>query len=83
MSETEVTLLTGKYTISTSVTKSITISKDATVEISIPENVTPTNTAGKHTITNNGTLTITGSGTVDNVSHDVVHLLTSQERRLR
>lgn len=70
MSETEVTLLTGKYTISTSVTKSITISKDATVEISIPENVTPTNTAGKHTITNNGTLTITGSGTVDNVSHE-------------
>lgn len=70
MSETEVTLLTGKYTISTSVTKSITISKDATVEISIPENVTLTNTAGKRTITNNGTLTITGSGTVDNVSHE-------------
>lgn len=70
MSETEVTLLTGKYTISTSVTKSITISKDATVEISIPENVTLTNTAGKHTITNNGTLTITGSGTVDNVRHE-------------
>ena len=69
MNGTEVTLSTGKYTISASVTKSINISKDATVEINIHEGATLTNTAGKHTITNNGTLTITGSGTVDNVSH--------------
>ena len=70
MNGTEVTLSTGKYTISASVTKSINISKDATVEINIHEGATLTNTAGKHTITNNGTLTITGSGTVDNVSHE-------------
>ena len=30
---------------------------------------TLTNKAGEHTIVNNGTLTITGTGTVDNVSH--------------
>ena len=70
MNETEVTLSTGKYTISKSVAKSITVSKGATVEISIPnKDVTLTNTEGKHTITNDGTLTITGSGTIDNVSH--------------
>lgn len=56
----------------------VELKNDITGSITVPENVTVTlnlgshkltNTDGQHTITNNGTLTITGGGTVDNVSH--------------
>ena len=50
------------------ITASITIAagKDVTLNLN---GHTLTNTDGQHTITNKGTLTITGTGTVDNVSH--------------
>ena len=56
----------------------IALGNDITASIEIPAGVTValdlngktlTNEAGKHTITNNGTLTVKGGGTVDNVSH--------------
>ena len=56
----------------------ITLGADIEASIEIPAGVTVTldlngktltNEAGKHTITNEGTLTIKGDGTVDNVSH--------------
>lgn len=55
-----------------------TLENDITASVTVPEGVavildlngfTLTNVDGQHTITNNGTLTITGAGTVDNVSH--------------
>lgn len=49
-------------------TESITIEKGKTVTLDLGGHKL-TNKAGQHTITNNGTLTIQGSGTVDNVSH--------------
>ncbi len=49
-------------------TESITVSKGQNVTLDL-NGKTITNTAGQHTITNNGTLTIVGNGTVDNVSH--------------
>ena len=51
-----------------SATQSTTIPADATVALDL-NGKTLTNEDGKHTIINNGTLTITGEGTVDNVSH--------------
>lgn len=50
------------------VTESVTVAKDDTITLDLNGN-TITNAAGQHTITNNGTLTIVGTGTVDNVSH--------------
>lgn len=56
----------------------ITLGADIEASIEIPAGVTVTldlngktltNEAGKDTITNNGTLTVKGSGNVDNVSH--------------
>ena len=56
----------------------ITLGADIEASIEIPKGVTVTldlngktlkNEANKHTITNEGTLTIKGDGTVDNVSH--------------
>lgn len=52
-------------------TESIVIPNDLTVTLNVANGVTLTNEAGKHTITNNGALTITGGGTIDNVSHAV------------
>ena len=49
-------------------TESITIASDKTITIDLNGH-TLTNTDGQHTITNNGTLTIIGTGTVDNVTH--------------
>ena len=51
-----------------SVTESITIAKGQTIKLDLG-GYTLTNTAKQHTITNNGTLTIQGSGKVDNVDH--------------
>ena len=50
------------------ITASITIASGKTITLDLNGHKL-TNKAGKHTITNNGTLTITGTGTVDNVSH--------------
>ena len=56
----------------------VTLVADTTESVEIPAGVevtldlgefTLTNEAGKHTITNRGTLTISGNGTVDNISH--------------
>ena len=59
----------GTYSISSDTKTSIVVNEGVTATIDIDSGVKLANTAGKHTITNNGTLTITGSGTVDNVSH--------------
>ncbi|WP_417065098.1 hypothetical protein [Gemmiger sp.] len=50
------------------VTESVTIPADKSIQLNLNDHKI-TNTAGMHTITNNGTLTIAGNGTVDNVSH--------------
>ena len=50
------------------VTESVTIAQDKVITLDLG-NYTITNVADKHTITNEGTLTITGNGTIDNVSH--------------
>ncbi|MDY3004803.1 MAG: hypothetical protein SOR92_10075 [Christensenella hongkongensis] len=49
-------------------TESITVPEGTTVTLDLAT-FTLTNEANQHTITNKGTLTISGSGTVDNVSH--------------
>lgn len=54
-------------------TESVTIAKDQVVAIDLGT-FTLTNADGKHTIANNGTLTIKGAGTVDNVSHQMAAL---------
>ena len=50
------------------VTESVTIPAGKSIQLNLNDHKI-TNTAGNHTITNNGTLTIAGNGTVDNVSH--------------
>lgn len=50
------------------VTESVTIPEGTTVILDLKDK-TLTNEANKHTITNKGTLTIKGNGTVDNISH--------------
>ena len=50
------------------ITASITIASGKTITLDLNGHKL-TNTDGQHTIVNNGTLTITGTGTVDNVSH--------------
>lgn len=50
------------------VTYSVTVPAGRTVMLDLNDH-TLTNDPDKHTITNNGTLTITGQGAVDNVSH--------------
>lgn len=58
----------GTATLENDITASVTVPEGVTVILDL-NGFTLTNEAGKHTITNNGTLTITGAGTVDNVSH--------------
>lgn len=55
-------------TLNKAYTESITIPEDKTITLDL-NGWTLTNAEGKHTITNKGTLTIMGTGTVDNVSH--------------
>lgn len=50
------------------ITGSITIDKGKTVTLDLG-GYTLTNTDSQHTVTNNGILTVIGTGTVDNVSH--------------
>ena len=58
----------GTVTLLDNVAESITIPAGTTVTLNLG-GFTLTNTAGSHTITNDGTLTLTGTGTVDNISH--------------
>ena len=55
-------------TLLSDVTESVTILEGTTVTLDLGS-YTLTNVEGQNTITNNGNLTIKGSGTVDNVSH--------------
>lgn len=59
------------------VTESVTVTGDKEITLNIPEGMTLTNEAGKHTITvaEGGSLIITGAGTVDNVSDKKAALL--------
>ena len=62
---------TGSYELTGDVTLTagaLTVKSGAIVTLDLGT-FTLTNKAGEHTIVNNGTLTITGTGTVDNVSH--------------
>lgn len=54
--------------LTSNVTESVTIPAGKSIQLNLNDHKI-TNTADKHTITNNGTLTIAGNGTVDNVSH--------------
>ncbi|MEE1431778.1 MAG: hypothetical protein U0K74_06725 [Clostridia bacterium] len=58
----------GEIVLDTDITASITIPADKNITLDL-NGKTLTNEANKHTITNEGTLTIKGDGTVDNVSH--------------
>lgn len=58
-----------KITVSGKVTESLVIPEGRTVTIELEDGATLTNEDGKHTIENHGTLTVTGSGTIDNVTH--------------
>lgn len=58
----------GEIVLDDNITASITIPTGVTVTLDL-NGQTLTNDDGNHTITNEGTLTIKGDGTVDNVSH--------------
>ena len=58
----------GEIVLDDDITASITIPKGKNITLDL-NGKTLTNKAGNHTITNEGTLTIKGDGTVDNVSH--------------
>ena len=58
----------GEIVLDADITASITIPADKNITLDL-NGKTLTNEANKHTITNEGTLTIKGDGTVDNVSH--------------
>lgn len=63
-----ITDATDQVVLTSNVTESVTIPAGKCIQLNLNDHKI-TNTADKHTITNNGTLTITGNGTVDNVSH--------------
>ncbi len=62
----------GTVTLLQNTQENIEIPAGADITLNLPEGVTLTNDPTKeaaHTITNRGSLTVTGSGTVDNVTH--------------
>ncbi len=72
VTETTTELDSGAYIVNGEVTLTVgalTVKPGATVTLELAAGSKLTNKAGSHTIINNGTLTITGTGTVDNVSH--------------
>ena len=72
VTETTTELDSGAYIVNGEVTLTggaLTVKPRATVTLELAAGSKLTNKAGSHTIINNGTLTITGTGTVDNVSH--------------
>ena len=72
VTETTTELDSGAYIVNGEVTLTVgalTVKPGATVTLELAAGSKLTNKAGSHTIINKGTLTITGTGTVDNVSH--------------
>ena len=72
VTETTTELDSGAYIVNDEVTLTVgalTVKPGATVTLELAAGSKLTNKTGSHTIINNGTLTITGTGTVDNVSH--------------
>ena len=72
VTETTTELDSGAYIVNGEVTLTVgalTVKPGATVTLELAAGSKLTNKAVSHTIINNGTLTITGTGTVDNVSH--------------
>ena len=72
VTETTTVLDSGTYIVNGEVTLTggaLTVNPGAMVTLELAAGSKLTNKAGSHTIINNGTLTITGTGTVDNVSH--------------
>ena len=72
VTETTTELDSGAYIVNGEVTLTggaLTVKPGATVTLELAAGSKLTNKDGSHTIINNGTLTITGTGTVDNVSH--------------
>ena len=67
----------GEIVLDANITASITIPKDANVTLDLNGHKL-TNAEGNHTVTNNGTLTVKGSGTVDNVSHQKAAVYNAQ-----
>lgn len=67
----------GEIVLDDNITASITIPKDANVTLDLNGHKL-TNAKGNHTVTNNGTLTVKGSGTVDNVSHQKAAVYNAQ-----
>ena len=63
-----ITNANDQIVLTSDVTESVTIPAGKSIQLNLNDHKI-TNTAGQHTITNNGTLTIAGNGTVDNVSH--------------
>ena len=63
-----ITHAADQVVLTSDVTESVTIPAGKSIQLNLNDHKI-TNTAGNHTITNNGTLTIAGNGTVDNVSH--------------
>ena len=63
-----ITAATDQVVLTSNVTESVTIPAGKSIQLNLNDHKI-TNTADKHTITNNGTLTITGNGKVDNVSN--------------
>lgn len=64
-------------TLKDSVTESIVIPAGKTITLDLGGH-TITNTENEHTITNYGTLTVTGTGTVDNISHQRVAIFNAE-----
>ncbi len=72
VTETTEELDNGSYIVNGEITLTngaLTVKSGATVTLELAAGSKLTNKAGSHTIINNGNLTITGTGTVDNVSN--------------
>lgn len=73
-----ITHAADQIVLTSDVTESVTIPAGKSIQLNLNDHKI-TNTAGKHTITNNGTLTIAGNGTVDNVSHGCAALYNEKD----
>ena len=73
-----ITHAADQIVLTSDVTESVTIPAGKSIQLNLNDHKI-TNTAGKHTITNNGTLTVAGNGTVDNVSHGCAALYNEKD----